>query len=144
MDMKLCLRGSSVHSRVEAWERFSLPSQRNKIYCYQSEPRVETKLMPLFLIQTVFDRLRQIDPFKRWILKWTVPILKYSQSLWIFWGKFGVIFFYDKQSRPLIRWLLQEPSNLGLHCLQRCLNSVPAVQGLTWKTRAILSPYETL
>jgi len=33
-------------------------------------------------------------------------------------GKFPGIIIYGKQRRPLIRRLLKEPSDLGLHCLQ--------------------------
>jgi len=48
-----------------------------------------------------------------------------------FTGKFHLIFIYNKQSRPLIRELLKEPSDLGLLCLQRYINLFPALQGLT-------------
>jgi len=46
-------------------------------------------------------------------------------------GKFNLILIYNKQSRPLIRGLPMEPSDLGLHnCLQMYINLFPALQGL--------------
>jgi len=36
----------------------------------------------------------------------------------IYLGKYLLLFMYNKQRRPLIRGLLTEPSDLGLHCLQ--------------------------
>jgi len=47
-----------------------------------------------------------------------------------FRGKLLLLFIYNKQSRPLIRGLLKEPSDLGLHCLQMFINSFPALQGV--------------
>jgi len=34
-------------------------------------------------------------------------------------GKFHLIVIYNKQSIPLIKGLINEPSDLGLHCLQK-------------------------
>ena len=63
-------------------------------------------------------------------LKMTVPILKIRPVYMNFWGKFWFLFIYNKQSKPLIRGLLKEPSDRGLHCLQRSINRFPALKGL--------------